>query len=195
MVQNTNIYPNANVFDITQLIPYRFARRQYPGYQGGFLLDGGIHFVAGLRLLLAAAGQSITQVAAFTSLLQKNLAPVDTVHATVKTSNDRSGIFCVSFGAEFKSDFEIQVVTNKGAVTITPSKVVVLRKAANGDKEEETKGMRFDSGVGREIAAFAASTKLGMSDSRATPEQAFMDLTVLQRMLESGEQDGMVMRI
>ena len=103
-------------------------RRQNPKYQSGFLLDGGIHYVTGLRYLLAAAGRSISLVSAFTSLLQPKLAPLDAVHATMQLYNGYSGTFNLSFGAEVKTGFEFQIVTEKGAITMLPAEVIVLAK-------------------------------------------------------------------
>ena len=67
------------------------ASRQKPEYQGGFLLDGDIRCIAGARSLLAAAGRSISQVSAFTPLLQPKLAPLDTVHATMNSTTVIAG--------------------------------------------------------------------------------------------------------
>ena len=167
-------------------------RRQTPKHQGGFLLDGGIHFVAGLRCLLAAARQSITQVTAFTSLLQPHLAPLDTVTAMAKVGNKNGGQVCISYGAEFKSDFEIQVVTDRGAVTVLPTVVAVLTKDPNGERNERIVGVRPGPAIKAEVAAFAESIRTGRVDPRGTPEEALADLYVLQAMLESGEEAGAV---
>ena len=165
-------------------------RRQKPEYQGGFLLDGGIHYVAGLRYLLAAAGQSITQVSAFTSLLQPKLAPLDTVHAIMQLGNGNSGTFSLSFGTEYKTGFQIQVVTDKGAVTVSPSEVIVLTKDALDGNKQKCFPIKPDPGVQAEVTAFAHSIKFGKPDDRAAPEQALSDLNVLQAMLDSGENAG-----
>lgn len=153
-----------------------------------------MHFVAGLRFLLAAAGQSITEVAAFTSLLQPRLPPVDTAHATMRISNGRNGTFAISFGAEFKNDFEIEVVTDKGAVTVKPDEVVVLARSAHeeGRRKRVARSFRLEESVRWEIAAFADGIRKGKPDVRGWPEQALADLMVLQAMLESGEQGGAV---
>jgi predicted dehydrogenase len=168
------------------------SRRQVPDYQGGFLLDGGVHFVAGLRHMLASGKEQITLLAAFTSLLQKKLAPVDTVHATMKLTNGNNGTFNVSFGCEFKSGFEIQVVTDKGAVTVTPTDVTTTTKNSSGEKEDKVEKFEYSSGVKPEILSFAQSIEAGKGDERATPQQALMDLRILQSLLESGEDNGQV---
>lgn len=167
-------------------------RRQVPDYQGGFLLDGGVHFVAGLRYLLAAGGEHITHLAAFTSLLQEKLAPVDTVHATLRISNGNNGTFNVSFGAEFKSGFEIELVTDKGAVIVTPTEVITTVKNEAGEKREERTPFEFSAGVKPEIVAFAQSIEAGKADKRGVPEEALTDLKILQSLLESGEEGGKV---
>lgn len=175
-----------------------YIRRQSPKYSGGCLLDCGIHFVAALRYLLAAGGESITQVAAFTSSLQDRLVPLDTVQATLQLTNAQNGTFSLSFGAEHKSEepWEMQVVTDKGTVTITPTDVSLVRKSLKGERDEKT--ARFDQryicshAVEREVASFAKAISTGKMEQRATAEEAFMDLVVLQAMLESGEDGGAV---
>ena len=167
-------------------------RRQNPEHQGGFLLDGGIHFVAALRLLLSAVSVSITHVAAFTSLIRPNLQPVDTVNATMHLDNGSSGTFSISYGTEFANDFEIQVVTDEGAVTLTPTRVTVITKDDDGNEEALTKDFQANSGVIREVAVFAKGIEAGKVDPRGSPEEALMDLKVVQAMLESGEEGGTV---
>ncbi len=179
-------------FDTEWLL--KFCRRQVPEYQGGFLLDGGVHFVAGLRYLLAAGNEQITDLAAFTSLIQKKLPPVDTVHATLRITNGNNGTFNLSFGAEFKSGFEIEVVTDKGAVNLTPAEVTVTTKV-DGEKKETVEKFEFSSGVKAEIVAFSKSIEAGNSNEKGTPQQALTDLRILQSMLESGEQGGKVQAV
>ena len=151
-----------------------------------------MHFVAGLRSLLDAADQEISSLTAFTSLLASRLPPVDTIHSTMQLRNGNSGCFNISFGAEFKTAFEIEVVTDKGSVTVKASEVICVTKDKDGKKLEETVEVGFDSGVVEEVKAFAESILVGAADERGTPDQALADLEVLQRMLESGEQGGAV---
>jgi predicted dehydrogenase len=151
--------------------------------------------VAGLRGLLAAGGQHITHLAAFSSLLEKKLAPVDTVHATMKISNGNNGTFNLSFGTEFKSGFEIEVVTSKGAVVVRPTEVVVTTKDEKGEKKEDVKKFEFSAGVKPEILAFAKALEACKGNEKSSPEEALMDLKILQTLLESGENGGKVMRV
>ncbi|KAK3693169.1 oxidoreductase-like protein [Podospora appendiculata] len=169
--------------------------RKTPSYQGGFLLDGGVHFVAGLRLLLAAAGQKITQLAGFSALLEERLLPVDTIHAVALTQDGKSGSIGISFGTEFKSGLEVEIVTTKGAVTWNPRGVKTVTKGADGKKVEEEKAFEYDSGVKVEVVAFGQAIEAGKADPRQTPIEALRDLEILQRLLESGAGGAVVQKI
>ena len=170
-------------------------RRKLPEYQGGFLLDGGVHFVAALQYLLQAVGENVVNVASFTNLLEKKLAPVDTVHAILKLRSDRSGSFNVSFGTQFKGGFEIEVVTKNGCCTVGPTEVTCVHLDATGEKAEKKESFEFGAGVKKEVEAFAQSIRDGKSDERATPEQALADLELLEALLRSGEEGGKLYKL
>ncbi|AEO63853.1 uncharacterized protein THITE_123357 [Thermothielavioides terrestris NRRL 8126] len=171
--------------------------RKTPAHQGGFLLDAGVHFVAGLRFLLAAAGQSIRQLAGFTALLNKPLVPVDTVHAAAVTQDGKPGTITMSFGTEFKSAMEIEIVTTKGAVVWSPTEVktTVGKGDGSGDTVEEKKEFPRNFGVAAEVAAFAQAVEAGELDRLQSPSEAFIDLEILQALLESGAGGGVVKTI
>ena len=155
-------------------------------------MPSGVHFIAALRKLLHAAGTQLAQLASFSTLLEENLGPVDTIHAIATTRDGRTGTIVMSFGTEFKSGLEVEVVTTQGAVHWTPDRVRVTKKGASGSKEEETKDFAYDAGVNAEVKAFASSVEAGRVDPLQTPQQALQDLEVLQRILESGSSQGAV---
>ncbi|KAK3952816.1 hypothetical protein QBC32DRAFT_340361 [Pseudoneurospora amorphoporcata] len=161
--------------------------RKVPSYQGGFLLDGGVHFIAGLRLLLSEVNQEISQVVGFSHLLEQRLLPVDTVHAVALTKDGKSGTISISFGTQFKSGLEVEVVTTQGSVYWNPTQVKT--KTKDGEKTEE---FERSSGVKEEMAAFAKAIEQGKTEKNQTPEEALRDLEVVQRLLESGEGKGVV---
>ncbi|KAF3762111.1 NAD(P)-binding protein [Cryphonectria parasitica EP155] len=168
--------------------------RKVPQYQGGFLLDGGVHFVAGLRYMLAAVGEDIKYLAAFTSLQKKKLPPVDTLHGVAKTQNG-AGILCLSYGTEYKSGVELEVVTDNGSVTWNGPTVTITMKSSSGEKAEQSKDFSYDSGVTAEVAAFGHSINAGKADPRQTPIEALKDLEALQKLLLSGESNGHVQSV
>ncbi|KAK3492770.1 uncharacterized protein B0T23DRAFT_317220 [Neurospora hispaniola] len=161
--------------------------RKVPSYQGGFLLDGGVHFIAGLRLLLSELNQEITHVAGFSALLEERLLPVDTVHAVALTNDGKSGTISISFGTQFKTGLEVEVVTTQGSVYWNPTQIKT--KTKEGEKTEE---FEKSTGVKEEMAAFAKAIENGQTEKEQTPEEALKDLEVVQRLLESGEGKGIV---
>lgn len=79
---------------------YRTPWRTVPDYQGGFLLDGGVHSAALLRTIIPDPLVSLTGHA---TLTKKYLAPQDTINAVVKTSEGAIGVFELSFAAPYAS--------------------------------------------------------------------------------------------
>ena len=150
--------------------------RKTPGYQGGFLLDGGVHFVAGLRFLLGAVGEEVDKVVSFADLLVERLGPHDTVHAVASTKSGAKGTITMSFGTEHKRGLEIQIVTTNGTVTWNPEEVNVTGKSQK---------YAYSSGVAAEVVAFAKSIEVKTADPLQTPEEAFADLQLLEGLLVS----------
>jgi len=162
--------------------------RKKPEYQGGFLLDGGVHFVAGTRLLLGEAAKP-TALTAYTTLLQEHLPPVDTVNSVWHTKSGISGTFSVSFGTTL-SGSEYTVACEKGSVTIVGSKVTVRLGEESEGNISVTEFKDEGNGVKQEVAAWAESISDGEPNPKQSPEQALGDLEILEKMLKSGEGHG-----
>ncbi|KAK4201170.1 putative oxidoreductase [Triangularia verruculosa] len=157
--------------------------RKVPDYQGGFLLDGGVHFVAALRYLLGASGQELSKLVAYTALLEERLQPLDTIHGVASTKQGVNGSVVISFGTEFKNGTDVEIVTTNGTVSWNPTEVKTVTKEGESKKEFE-----YSSGVAAEVAVFAQAIKAGTEkvDGLQTPEEALRDLEVLEGLLESG---------
>lgn len=157
------------------------AWRKVPEYQGGFILDGGVHQLAGLRLILGTADK-VTTVSAQSQLQQSYLPPVDTVDAVVKTSLGATGIVSMSWGSSF-NDNVFEFSCEKGVVKLHFDGVKV---------NDHDHIIEFDGkGVGPEIEDFAATIANGGTVSKSqSPEEALADLEMLEQMLQSGERNG-----
>ncbi|KAF7356356.1 GFO-IDH-MocA domain-containing protein [Mycena venus] len=81
-------------------------------YQGGFLLDGGVHTIAVLRTMLP---EPLTHLSSFASFNHEYLKPHDTINAVAKAGSHFHGIVELSFGAPTKS------TPSSDAFTITGS--------------------------------------------------------------------------
>ncbi|KAL4903159.1 hypothetical protein BDW74DRAFT_156745 [Aspergillus multicolor] len=154
--------------------------RKTPEYQGGFLLDGGVHTLAGLRLILGRRPNSLKSLSAQTSQLQEHLPPIDTVDALLTTASGAPGVLNLSFGSEFK-DSVLEFTCEKGVVSLVDDRLTV-----NGDATD----IPFEgTGVKEEVKAFGESIGAGKLNDKLRPEEALADLEILESMIKSGE-DG-----
>lgn len=152
------------------------------------MLDGGVHSVAGLRLLLGETAKP-TALTAFTSLLQEHLPPVDTVNSVWHTKTGVSGTFSMSFGTTL-SGSEFTVACENGSVTLSRSTVTVRQGEQKDDKSSVKEFKDEGNGVKQEVKAWAESIAGGKPNPRQSPEQALADLEILEKMLKSGEGHG-----
>ena len=153
------------------------AWRKTPSYQGGFILDGGVHYVAATRLLLGESNP-IVRVSALTTQLQSHLPPVDTLDAVLKTKSGISGSLNFSFGTTFTRS-EYCVACEKGTVVVSKSKVTVKEGEGKDAKERVKEFSDEGSGVKQEVRAWAEGILAGKQDPRQTPEEALKDLEVV----------------
>ncbi|CAK7221124.1 hypothetical protein SBRCBS47491_004420 [Sporothrix bragantina] len=195
LVSNKFVRPDGNYFNT----PWR----KNPTHPGGFLLDGGIHYVAALRAMLGAVkgDNEIVKVAGTMSQLLEILPPADTVRNVAITQGGASGVVTMSFGTEFGSPLDISVTTTEGMVTWRPKSVTVAtRNEADPFKPHETvldcseANPQFPAdeatGVKAEFAAFAQSIAAGKNtvESRQSSDEALKDLLVLEAMFTTGAQ-------
>jgi predicted dehydrogenase len=162
--------------------------RKTPEYQGGFLLDGGVHFIAGMRCLLGSEAKA-TSLSAFTAQHQSYLPPVDTADATVRLKNGGQGTLSISFGTMATGN-EWVIACEGGEVIVQPFEglVTVKAKGETEGKIEEAKDEH--GGVKQEVFAWAQSIKEGKADPQQSPEEALGDLEILEAMIKSGQRDG-----
>jgi predicted dehydrogenase len=159
--------------------------RTKPEFQGGFVLDGGVHFSAAARHFLRGE-DAPSSVQAFSAQIQPHLPPLDSVHAIVQLQSGAKGVFQHSCGSTLKA-FEWAIAFEKGSIVAEPKKVTI--SGPTGDVVE-TKDFTRTSGVSEEVAAWAEALQKGVADKRQSPEEALADLEFLEKIFRSGEQNG-----
>ncbi|CEL11518.1 hypothetical protein ASPCAL14620 [Aspergillus calidoustus] len=160
--------------------------RRSPTHQGGYILDGGVHYIASLRTLLGAhPGNEIARVSAFTSQLQPYLPPVDTADVILRTKSGVTGTFQISRGTSLRAD-EWTVACERGWVTVRGEEVSVSR----GGEVEVQRVPNERTGVPPEIRAWGKAVLEGRVVPEQEPEAALADLEVIELILKSGENDG-----
>lgn len=143
--------------------------------------------------MLAPLGRNIKAVSAYTTSLQENLPPVDTIHAILRTDNGRGGSYISSVGIEAKLAMEFEIVTDKGSVTYRPFQMQIVTKLKNqeGKWEEQSEPAPLMWGVKEEVAAFAEGISTGKLDSRLSTSEALDDLRIVEALLSSGDAQGL----
>ncbi|KIW86052.1 hypothetical protein Z517_01446 [Fonsecaea pedrosoi CBS 271.37] len=164
---------------------FETAWRKSPTHQGGFLLDGGVHFTAGLRLMMGK-GNPLVSLSAHSAQLQEHLPPVDTVEATAKSKKGAVGTISISFGTTHKGS-EWAVGCEKGPVSLSGNKVTY------DDKTEEVQDEK--TGVPGEVRAWGEALAAGKVNESQSPEEALADLELIEAMLRSGEQGGVPIKL
>ncbi|KAL5043012.1 hypothetical protein BDW71DRAFT_216569 [Aspergillus fruticulosus] len=169
--------------------------RKNPQYPGGFILDAGVHFLAGLREFLGAVDDSIANVAAFGTQIQPHLPPVDTMSGILQLRSGVSGTISLSYATEFKNDFFIEVATTNGSVSMSPAGVTVIERGSDGLRMEKTEKFESSTGVAIEVGAFGRSIADHEGNAKLAPEEALLDLKLVELLLKSAEEGGAVQSI
>jgi len=176
-------------FSATGLLPvskddkyYKTNWRTVPDYQGGFLLDGGVHWAAALRTILQ---EPLKLVSGFASLNIDWLAPLDTLTAVIQTASGAHGTFSLSFAAPAQeaARFGFVVLGTEGLVEIIREGSSLILKLTKADGSVVSTN-HAQSGVELELAAFVNAIK-GVDDGLGTPLGALKDVGLIQATLES----------
>ncbi|KAF4551209.1 Oxidoreductase-like protein 6 [Elsinoe fawcettii] len=157
---------------------YETEWRKTPEYQGGFLLDGGVHFIAGIRLVLGKEA-AISEVTGFAMQAQEHLPPADTVVGAARLKNGGVGTIDLSFGSTGEGGDWI-VCCEKGRVEVEWEAVNIIE-----DGQKRTESFSKTSGVTEEVQLWAKGIEAGKPDPKQTPQEALGDLEVLEALLNS----------
>lgn len=146
-------------------------------FAGGALLDGGVHHVAALRLVVG----EITAVTALTAHASTTFATADTLSATLAFANGAVGSYLVTYATGAPWPGYLHVVGDQGALRVQRGEIELTQ----GAKTEVLKCEKFD-GVEKELAAFATAILDGQPHLN-TPEEGLQDVAVIEAMLRSAK--------
>jgi predicted dehydrogenase len=142
---------------------------------GGFIVDGGVHHAAALRLILG----EVTAVSATARHVVPDLPPPDTVAATLTFANGVVGTYIATYATAAPWPPFLYIGGSEGSLRVLRKEIELT---PNGKTERiETSG--FD-GVEKELLAFADTIRHG-TPHRNTPQEALADLAVIEAMLTS----------
>lgn len=155
---------------------YHTAWRHEAGIPGGFVLDGGVHHVAGMRAVLG----EVASVTATTAHYRSDLTAPDTLTANLTFDSGALAAYSVTYAAGSPWYGNLQVVGEKGA--LRTSRVDALELTVGGDMQSIP--IAALQGVPGEVGAFADAILEGIPH-RNTPEQALQDVAVVEAMLQA----------
>ncbi len=155
---------------------YHTAWRRTGDFPGGFLLDGGVHHIAALRLILG----EVDRVCATVTQAREDLPPADTLSASLRFESGLVGSYVITYAGDAPWSGDIRIAGEKGSLRVTRDSGVEITTGG------ETRLIRLEGhrGVQDELAAFAAAVRRG-EPHRNSPQEALQDVAVIEAMLRS----------
>lgn len=181
--------------------PY-FSSSWRRNFTGGFILDMGVHFIAGLRMIV---GCEVASVSAMTSHVDTTLPPPDSISSLFRLENGCSGVFVMLVSSRSPkiiwrvSGLKGTLQVERGNKDGRHGYLISLYTAAG-----ETKSSFYPfSGVTEELKTFLSdisqATLQKVSNCEAEPRSSFVegarDIAVLEAMLESGTRQGALVQV
>jgi predicted dehydrogenase len=154
---------------------YHTLWRRDSSLPGGFLMDGGVHHLAILRMILG----EISQVSATIRQNSPDLPPADTIAATLTFANGVVGTYLATYAIHAPWPPQLHISGTEGTLRVQRKELELTREGKT--ERIETEG--FD-GVEKELLAFAASIR-DNTPHRNSPAEALRDLAVVEAMLIS----------
>lgn len=160
---------------------YETSWRKVPEYQGGFLLDGGVHQTAMIRFV---SGEEVVETRGFAAQVAAHLPPLDTANSAILLSGGGTGTISMSY-ASTKRGTEFIIIGSKGSFSLTdgPGGYNLKLDLLSGESREETVASK---GVELEIKAFLDAIAAGKAQERAGPEEALNDLAIIESLCNGG---------
>eukprot|EP01114_Cavostelium_apophysatum_P024843 TRINITY_DN9893_c0_g1_i1.p1 TRINITY_DN9893_c0_g1~~TRINITY_DN9893_c0_g1_i1.p1 ORF type:complete len:374 (+),score=51.29 TRINITY_DN9893_c0_g1_i1:60-1124(+) len=172
---------------------FNTAWRKDPQYQGGFLLDGGVHFTAMIRAIMG----DIKEVSAHVTQIQPHLPPADTISGSLKFANGAVATCMITFAMSQSSPLALNVYGEKGSLRITRDDVELTETTKEGTITTKPL-LKANESVKEEISCFVDAVRGVISSSSSkvqllnTPQEALNDLAVIEALLESGKNGKVV---
>jgi len=164
------------------------------------MFEGGVHFVAGLRLVCTRLGWGdAEEVSALAGHAESGLPGPDTVQGWVKFGNCQAATVSFTFAARHRH-FRLAIVCTRGTVSV--ERAGAGYSITQGDHKEH---VNF-AGVDNELEHFVAEVQKNQlqavqrrrldfpSDLGAAAEGAW-DVAVMEALLESGRNEGRIVRV
>jgi predicted dehydrogenase len=154
---------------------YQTSWRRSGTFPGGLLMDGGVHHVAVIRMILG----EIASVSAETTQMRPDLPPADTLSAALRLDSGVIGHYTVNYTAGASFQTYLSVVGTKGSLRVSRDLLEVT-----ADHSTSSTSFGNSHGVYGELVAFADAINDG-TPHRNSPQAALQDVAVVEAILTS----------
>jgi predicted dehydrogenase len=157
---------------------YQTTWRQHPVHLAGYLSDAGVHHAAVLRLLLG----NVETVSGQVTLMRPDLAPADTVSATLRFKSGALGTYAVTYALPGPKT-ALEVAGPAGVLLVSRYKVDLWQRDRLVQSWDEP--APADGAVAM-YQDFAHSIRTG-APSLSPPHEALEDLRLIAAIMRSSE--------
>lgn len=155
---------------------YHSAWRSDSGFRGGWILDGGVHHIAALRMILG----EIVDVHAYAARMSSDFNPGDTLVANLRFASGLLGQYSVTYAPGLTRSALLSVRGEGGSIQLGADIQIIQGK----DLRTLPSAKTFT--VDAEIVGFAEAIQAG-KPHRGAAREALQDLAVVEAMLDSAE--------
>jgi predicted dehydrogenase len=162
--------------------------RQRSDHSGGYILDGGSHIVAGLRVMVDATPTEVHAVP--TSFHPGHLgAPWDTALVNLRFDNGIVGHLALGYGSPDREARHPKILGTEGTIALKKDRIEIWRSDATKDETLELVGR--SSGIPDEWDDFVPALRRN-SALKYPALEAVRDLAVIDGILASARSGAVV---
>jgi len=148
--------------------------RKHPEHIGGFLSDGGVHHIAGMKELFGPVKDAKGKTKRITDYLGSD----DNLYAILEFKNGVIGVYNASYSTAWGPS-QHQIIGTSGTILWDQDKIYVItsnqKEIIKREKEEDYK-LEFED--------FHNSLINGVIGKKGSPEEAFDDLQIIEKIIK-----------
>ncbi|MCC6613794.1 MAG: Gfo/Idh/MocA family oxidoreductase [Anaerolineae bacterium] len=158
---------------------YHTSWRQTPAFQGGYLLDAGVHHAAALRMIF---GEAI-QVSAAATSIQPDLPPLDTLNATLTFQSGVIGNYGATFASKAPWQGFLNVIGDEGVLRVDRPELIVERPGMEPQRQQMWEV--HERSTVTMLRDFAEVVRGEKAQVVSTPEQCLQDVALIEALLRA----------
>lgn len=155
---------------------YHTGWRRDNSFDGGFILDGGVHHISALRTIFG----NVSSVCAHIRQVRADLPPVDTLAASFEFESGLIGTYTITYAVGVDRKTYLHIIGSEGELQMQPGDLRLIK-----DGDVVVQDVLRTNSVQSELQAFANAIQR-KEQPRSTPKEALQDVAVVEALLTSG---------